>query len=1305
MNYSQHQFKHHINAHNTAVTDLTYSYEQSLAIAAAIPMPLIISRIDDNTILYANELVKSIFGRSPVELMGGKITHLYYYEAEQKQMLEMLAINQQVLNYHIHIKQINNKPLKISVSHQLFNWHGEPALLSTFANNYSDNNNYEIKQETEAALKLAEEQLETILEAIPGIVSWISSDLRYLGVNRHLAEIYGLTPEEFQGKDIGFLGYSPLFNEFVTKFFASNENEALFELKTPTNKQHRSYLIIAQKYNQGKAAFLVGIDITYRREAEEALQASEAKLKFALKAAKMGVWDWDIQNDIFNVSEEVAEIYGRNIENLQNNNYAKYLEKVHPEDYDRVKEAMAKVIEIDNKIKPSDRNYDIEHRIIHPDGSIRWIAAKGAVRCDSNGTAIRITGTVMDITDRASAELALKRSETNIRAIFNSSVQAFILINRDYKIRAFNKTANEFAKLLLHTEMQPGDSIYNYILPQDINVFDLHFNQALQGKYVIAERKIKGINNPEIWLEIHYHPVFKENGDIIGVCMSSINIDDRKQALEALAQSEERFRSLVQNSSDIITILEADGTIRYESPSIQRILGYSPEDLIGKNIFNYVHPEDLEAVQNAFYLDLQKPNAEINIQLRFRHAKGEWIYLESIGSNLLNDAAINGFVINSRDISDRQRNQEKLRLLERAIQSSSNGIIITAAQNSDNGIVFVNKCFEELTGYTAKEVSEENCRFFQNHDINQIGLVALRQAIKKSDDSTVILRNYRKDGSLFWNELRVSPVYNEKGNLTNFIGIQTDITERKRAEEQLLHIAFHDSLTNLHNRSFLMERLEQATQRANREKNYQFALLFMDLDRFKIVNDSLGHRAGDELLKAIAKRLKCCIDKISSSWVPGSIWENNFCLDATCTLRKNTCNTEITQLKTTLARLGGDHFVILLEGITHIDDANRVAEAINEKIKHPFTIEGHEVYISASIGIAIGNVTELPDKNSLYNSNQQEKEKTDARCSLLSSSLCSEFPISSADLLRDADIAMYHAKAQGIGRYAIFDKAMHEQAVARLQLENDLRRAIERQEFILYYQPIVSLKTGWIVGFEALIRWQHPTQGIISPVKFIPIAEETGLIIPLGAWVLQKACHQLAIWKESIGIENYSNKNLNISNTFKNNYPLSISVNLSSKQFLQSDLVEQISQILRETRLDASSLKLEITESAIMQNTESATAMLLELRAKNIQLCLDDFGTGYSSLSYLHRFPIHTLKIDKSFVSRIGYENDHTEIVRAIIALAHALGMDAIAEGIEDATQLSQLRALNCEYGQGYYFSRPVNAETAGQLLVNFRPW
>ncbi|MBW4423176.1 MAG: EAL domain-containing protein [Nostoc desertorum CM1-VF14] len=450
--------------------------------------------------------------------------------------------------------------------------------------------------------------------------------------------------------------------------------------------------------------------------------------------------------------------------------------------------------------------------------------------------------------------------------------------------------------------------------------------------------------------------------------------------------------------------------------------------------------------------------------------------------------------------------------------------------------------------------------------------------------------------------------------------LQQEIDSRQKLQHQLLEIALHDSLTGLPNRVLFIRQLENALNRAQQESSYQFAVLFLDCDRFKVVNDSLGHLVGDELLIAIAHRIQACLIPIH-----------------------------------TLARLGGDEFGILLENITDINIAIQVAELILQQLSLAFKLSRYEVFMNASIGISWGN---------------KDYERPEY-------------------LLRDADTAMYRAKAQGRAKYHVFNPVMHQEAIQLLELENDLRRAVERQEFLVYYQPIVSLTTGKISGFEALVRWQHPIRGLVSPTEFIPVAEETGLINAINTWVLQSACHQLSIWQHHPVTPE----------------PLTMSVNLSARLFLQPNLLEQIDRIIYENKINPAYLELEITESVIMENTDAIKIILQQLKERKIKLIMDDFGTGYSSLSYLHSFPLNALKIDKSFVKRMQDNKDNMGLVPAMIGIANSMGMTAIAEGVETQEQLAQLRSFNCDFAQGYLFSKPIEQQLVLKLLAASPQW
>ncbi len=555
--------------------------------------------------------------------------------------------------------------------------------------------------------------------------------------------------------------------------------------------------------------------------------------------------------------------------------------------------------------------------------------------------------------------------------------------------------------------------------------------------------------------------------------------------------------------------------------------------------------------------------------------------------------------------------QRALSLLSTTLESTADGILVIDAAGQ---VETCNRKFMEMWRLPEEVVGTSD----------QGGLVGLMADQIKDGDAT--LRRMReleaapetesydeielKDGRVFE---RYSIPQRQDGVVMGRVWSFRDVTARKSAEMRLVHDAFHDALTSLPNRALFTDLLARSIGRSRRRDDYAFALLFLDIDRFKVVNDSLGHLIGDQLLIAIARRLERCLR-------PGD----------------------------TVARLGGDEFTVLLDDIVDVSDATRIADRIQRELNLPFNLSGQEVFTSASIGIALS---------------RSGYEKPD-------------------DLLRDADIAMYRAKALGKQRYEVFDAEMHARAVSQLQLETDLRRALDREEFRIHYQPVLSLANGKVVGFEALVRWQHPQRGTVLPDEFVQAAEETGLIVLIGRVVLREACRQLREWQQQFPHQE-----------------LSISVNLSAKQFRQPDMVDHIARVLTAWDLEPRSLRLEITESAIIENAPAAIEALTRLRELGVKVDLDDFGTGYSSLGYLHRFDIDALKIDRSFIAAIGENGENSEIVRTIVNLARGLDMDVIAEGVERPEQLAILRSLGCEKVQGYLFAPPLTTEAVRSLL------
>ena len=564
---------------------------------------------------------------------------------------------------------------------------------------------------------------------------------------------------------------------------------------------------------------------------------------------------------------------------------------------------------------------------------------------------------------------------------------------------------------------------------------------------------------------------------------------------------------------------------------------------------------------------------------------------------------------------------------------SENAADMIALVDCDGRRLYNSPAYQKVLGYSPEELKATSSIEQIHPDDRARVLKAAERASLSGRGERMEYRVRHKDGTWRTLESTASPIRNAKGQTEKLVIVNRDITERKRAEEMLVHNALHDGLTNLPNRALFLDRLQHALTLSKKRSNYKFAVLLIDVDEFKIINDSLGHTAGDELLIQIGQRLKDSVRQVDTVSRPR----------ASEVLGRPTNDD-------TLARLGGDEFTILLDDIRDPIEAVRVAERVQAELATPFVVNHQEIVISASIGIA-----------------SSTSPHTQAE-----------------DLLRDADIAMYRAKRAGKARCEVSDTAMHANAVKRLRLETDLRKALDQGEFRVYYQPIVSLQTGKITGFEALTRWQRP-EGILPPIEFIAVAEEIGLIIPMNRQLLREACQHLRSWQSE----------------FPSSPPLTMSVNITSREFAQPDLASEIRKSLEQTGVDPGCLQLEITETIAMGDAEKSGHVLAQLKATGIGLSIDDFGTGYSSLSRLRRIPVDTLKIDRAFISHMDSDPESREIVRIIIMLAHNLGLKVVAEGAETEEHINLLKQLNCEMAQGYFFSRPADDQAMAKLLVS----
>ncbi len=682
--------------------------------------------------------------------------------------------------------------------------------------------------------------------------------------------------------------------------------------------------------------------------------------------------------------------------------------------------------------------------------------------------------------------------------------------------------------------------------------------------------------------------------------------------LSEVRHARDRLRQLekaLETAQVAVAITDRDLAVRWANPALGEMYGAGSESLLGRPLASFL-PAELRDLDFRNLAGLRRLRREGETA----RADGSTFPVEVLFDLVLddqNDPA--GVVAVCQDISERRRAEEALRASEEryslAVRGANDGIWDWDLATDR---IHYSTRWKSMLGFEEEEIPPTPDAWFSR--VHPEDLPGLRARLERHlSGATEMFEDEHRlehhDGNYRWMLARGVALQGKDGTPCRLAGSQTDITDRK----------VHDPLTGLPNRALFLDRLERARARARRGGRNLFAVLFLDLDRFKVVNDSLGHPVGDQLLVAVAGRIESCIR-------PGD----------------------------TVARLGGDEFAVLLEEIGEFDESTEVAGRIHSAFTQPFVVADHELFVTVSIGIALGS-----------------SESHDL-----------------AGLLRDADTAMYRAKIAGRGRSQVFTGEMRSEVMAQLQLENDLRRAVERQEFEVYYQPILTLRTGTITGFEALVRWHHPERGLVEPARFIGAAEETGIIVPLGMWVLEEACRQLRVWREDDPAWS----------------ELTMSVNLSPKLFAQLHLVRDIVTLLERTGLPPRLLKLELTEGILVHNPQAANAMLKELRALGIGVCIDDFGTGYSSLSYLTSLNVDVLKIDRSFIHNMthgGGGTDGSEVVRNIVRLAAGLGLAVVAEGVETPDQREQLSAMDCEFVQGFHFSRPVDAGTVWRTLLN----
>jgi diguanylate cyclase (GGDEF)-like protein/PAS domain S-box-containing protein len=759
--------------------------------------------------------------------------------------------------------------------------------------------------------------------------------------------------------------------------------------------------------------------------------------------------------------------------------------------------------------------------------------------------------------------------------------------------------------LALATIAPAGQAVADRLAIRALLIVPLIRNEEAVGLIALAP------SQPRPWNEIDVSALRR-------FAAIAVNGLERHEATRRRHELEARLAGLIESSWDEIIVLDEHARLTFANRQTERVIGWEPEDLVGRNALDLIHPDDLDTALASMGRVLSGDQGGRIIPLRLQHRDGHWVHVEIVGNNLMHEPAINGIVANVRDTTERRMIAEKLRetesLFEEVFRHGPIGLMLVTQSRS---IFRVNPAICDILGYTADELCGRTITDITHPD-DRVQTIEQHTAIHSgtADSYRYEKRYIRKDGTTVWCRVNVNVVRDADGTAAYSVGHIEDITESRRIAEQLEREARHDALTDLPSRRFLLERLERALDESRRGGHGQVAALFIDLDHFKQVNDSLGHAAGDELLASVARAIQ---GSLRGSDVAG--------------------------------RFGGDEFVVLCPALASPTDATVVADRIRRRLSAPFVVHDTEVFVGASIGIAIAD------------------HRSDA-----------------ASLMAEADTAAYRAKERGRNRIEIFDRELRTAIAKRVEIATALRHAIDDEELVLHYQPLVDVDSSRLAGFEALVRWERPGVGLVSPADFLPVAEERGLIVPMGRWITEHACQRLATWNGA-GLDT------------------TMGINLSPRQLNSGHLVREVRAILDDTGVDPTSLYFEITENALVDDAETAIRRLSELRDLGVRLAIDDFGTGYSSLSYLRRLPVQVVKIDRSFILSLGVDREGSTIVASVINLAHALGMEIVAEGVESIEHVAALVTLGCDKMQGYWFSKPVPAEQATRLLTGGGTW
>jgi len=1173
---------------------------------------------NDYEIVYSHDLSGNYTSVSPAaeRLIGYSREELLSMNVRQLVDPAMIGLIDQMLSkkvsgeavqtaYEIGCIGKNGKKVMLEVTSSLTYSNGIPVGVEGIARDITD------RKRTEQALRKAKSELQAVFAAMNDVILVLDSEGRCLKIERTNAPRQYRPPRELIGKTLDHILPKKQADHIlaaIKKSLAIRESVE-FDYNVTVDGKNVWFVGIISPMVEDTVVFVSG-DITERKRNEEVLRKSEADFNAAQQIAHVGSWEHLYKHpdgpdeDILRWSDEFFRIFGSEPQAFAPTNDWLY-RVIHPDDRELVSRAMSESLE-------DQVPFEVRHRVIIGNGERRFIHAKGETTFDAEtGEPIRAFGTVQDITSQVLADEARYRSEQRFQELVENANDIIYTHDLEGNFTSLNR-AGELITGYSREEALTRN-IADIVAPEFLEV--ARHMIALKSddtRSTVYEIDIFSKSLRRVTLEVSTTLLFHDDVPI-GVQGIARDITERKAAEAALRESEKQFRGLFENANDLVCTMDSRGRFVTLNRAGEAILGYTRGEVIDLGLPDIAVPgfqeRAVDFCEHALANDRTR-DFEIDILTKDLNR----VSIEISARRLVKGDQVLGFQCIGRDITHRKLSEQSLRnsnsLLTSTFESTADGIVVLDLAQQ---IVVYNKKFVEMWQIPQHMLDDRDVPTIRKHITDQMeDPQRWLENIKRLNAdplATAIDLIKGRDGRYVE---RYSQPQLLQGKPIGRIFAYRDITDRMVAEEKLRYDALHDSLTKLPNRMAFMERLKDAITHARENPLAKFAVLFLDLDRFKVVNDSLGHVSGDKLLIHVAERLKECIR-------PGDF----------------------------VARFGGDEFTILLSRARDRDDVVHVAERLQHVLSLAFKLDNYEVFTSASIGIVFAD----------------------------------EILREGEDFLRDADVAMYRAKEAGKARYEIFDREIHAGKLSTLQLETDLRRAIERNELDVFYQPIVDLRDGAIYEFEALIRWNHPERGWIGPDRFVGVAEETGLIVPIGGWVLERACKQIVEWQSSYP------------------FPLSVSVNLSAKQLTHPSLIAQVTEILNSTGLAPDRLKLEVTETTVMEDSEKSLRALSELSKMGVLLSTDDFGTGYSSLSYLHRFPFSRLKIDQSFTKTVQDGSKTVSIIKAILLLAEGLGIDVVAEGIETEEHFELLRSLGCYRGQGYYLSKPVKASLAKDAI------